>query len=135
MPEKARLLQKLKAAHFNVPDFMYVSASDFREERFSPLQAFLENHRESFKVIARSAHPQEELFTGGTFDSLETYADLAGIKYAGDRIIELARTRSRLSIKRQQRFTKAPEIDLNEMGVIVMTLCIRSIISSQRRTR
>ncbi|MCF8083494.1 MAG: hypothetical protein K9M96_10385 [Deltaproteobacteria bacterium] len=120
MPEKARLLEKLKAAHFNVPDFIYVSASDFREERFGPLQAFLESHRESFKVIARSAHPQEELFKGGTFDSLETYADLAGIKYARDRIIELARTGSRLSIKRQQRFTKAPEIDLNEMGVIVM---------------
>lgn len=46
MPEKARLLEKLKAAHFNMPDFIYVSTSDFREERFGPLQAFLENHRE-----------------------------------------------------------------------------------------
>jgi len=120
LPEKTRLLQELKASHFNVPDFIYVSASDFKEEAFGPLTSFLTRHRESFKVIARSGHPQEEMFKGGTFDSLETYADVAGIQYARKRIIELARTRSRLSIIRQQRFNKAPEIDLEEMGVIVM---------------
>ncbi|MDZ7696375.1 MAG: hypothetical protein U5R49_05395 [Deltaproteobacteria bacterium] len=120
IPEKARLLERLKAASFNVPDFIYVPASDFKSEHFGPLERFLKNHRESFKVIARSAHPQEELFKGGTFDSLETYADVEGIQYARKRIIKLAETISRLSIQRQQRFNKAPEIDFQEMGVIVM---------------
>lgn len=120
VPEKARLLEKLKEADFNVPDFIYVPASDFKTRAFGPLESFLEKHREYFKVIARSGHPQEERFKGGTFDSLETYADLAGVEYARRRIIEFARTRSRLSILRQQRFNKAPEIDLEEMGVIVM---------------
>ncbi|MGD9413244.1 MAG: hypothetical protein PVJ54_15365, partial [Desulfobacterales bacterium] len=57
LPEKARLLQKLKNANFNVPDFIYVSASDFTNEAFNGLKAFLDRHRESFKVITRSAHP------------------------------------------------------------------------------
>ncbi len=120
MPEKARLLEKLKEAHFNVPDFIHVPASDFRKENFGPLESFLARHRECFKVIARSGHPLEELFKGGTFESLETYADMAGIEYARKRIISSARTRSGLSILRQQRFNNAPEIDLEEMGVIVM---------------
>ncbi len=120
VPEKARLLQKLKEADFNVPEFIYVPADDFKKQAFGPLEAFLERHRDCFKVIARSGHPQEERFKGGTFDSLETYSDLAGVEYARKRIIEFARTRSRLSIRRQQRFNKAPEVDLDEMGVIVM---------------
>ena len=120
IPEKAALLKKLKTGKFNVPDFIYVSASDFRDEAFDDLKAFLDHHRESFKVITRSAHPQEEFFKGGTFDSLETYADLGGIQYARTKIINLAKTAKQLTIKRQQKFNNSPEIDLEEMGVIVM---------------
>ena len=65
-----------------------------------------------FKVIARSAHPQEEYFKGGTFDSLETYADVAGIEYARNRIITFGKTAKQLSIMRQQEFNHAPEVDL-----------------------
>jgi hypothetical protein len=120
LPEKAALLKKLKKGKFNDPDFIYVSASDFRDEAFDDLKAFLDLHRESFKVITRSAHPQEEFFKGGTFDSLETYADLGGIQYARTKIINLAKTAKQLTIKRQQKFNNSPEIDLEEMGVIVM---------------
>ena len=120
LPEKARLLQKLKEGNFTVPDFIYVSASDFRNEAFNDLNAFLDHHRESFKVITRSAHPKEEYFKGGTFDSLETYADLGGIQYARSRIINLAKTAKALTIKRQQKFNNSPEIDPEDMGIIVM---------------
>ena len=48
IPEKAALLKKLKKGKFNVPDFIYVSASDFRDEAFDDLKAFLDHHRESF---------------------------------------------------------------------------------------
>ena len=120
LPEKAALLKKLKKGKFNVPDFIHVSASYFRDEAFDDLKAFLDHHRESFKVITRSAHPQEEFFKGGTFDSLETYADLGGIQYARTKIINLAKTAKQLTIKRQQKFNNSPEIDIEEMGVIVM---------------
>ena len=120
LPEKARLLKQLKKGQFNIPDFIYVSASDFKNQNFQRLEAFLDRHRESFKVITRSAHPQEEFFKGGTFDSLETYADLGGIKYARKKIINLAMTAKQLTIKRQQKFSNAPEIRLEDMGVIVM---------------
>ena len=120
LPEKARLLQKLKEGNFTVPDFIYVSASDFRNEAFNDLNAFLDHHRESFKVITRSAHPKEEYFKGGTFDSLETYADLGGIQYARSKIINLAKTAKALTIKRQQKFNNSPEIDPEDMGIIVM---------------
>ena len=120
LPEKPRLLQQLKTGKFNIPDFVYVSASDFRSEEFEDLEAFLDRHRESFKVITRSAHPKEEYFKGGTFDSLETYADLGGIRYARTKIINLANTAKQLSIKRQQKFHNSPEINLEDMGVIVM---------------
>ena len=120
LPEKARLLERLKKGRFYVPDFIYVPAEDFRKEDFKALNHFLSKHRESFKVIARSAHPQEKFFKSGTFDSLETYADLAGIRYARKRIISLGETSHRLALLRQQRFANAPEIDLDEMGVIVM---------------
>ncbi|UCE54076.1 MAG: hypothetical protein JSV31_01135 [Desulfobacterales bacterium] len=120
LPEKARLLIQLKNGKFNIPDFIYVSASDFGNENFEVLEAFLNRHRESFKVITRSAHPKEEFFKGGTFDSLETYADLSGIQYARKKIINLARTAKQLTIKRQQKFNNAPEIDPEDMGVIVM---------------
>ncbi|MEJ2727200.1 MAG: hypothetical protein P8185_01600 [Deltaproteobacteria bacterium] len=119
-PEKARLLQKLKKGNFAVPDFIYVSAADFRNEAFYDLKAFLDRHRESFKVITRSAHPGEEYFKGGTFDSLETYADLGGIQYARTKIINLAKTAKQLTIKRQQKFNNSPEIDPEDMGIIVM---------------
>ncbi len=120
LPEKPRLLKILKKGKFNIPDFVYVSASDFKNEAFDDLIAFLNRHRESFKVISRSAHPQEEFFKGGTFDSLETYADLGGIKYARTKIINLAKTAKQLTIKRQQKFNHSPEIGLEDMGVIVM---------------
>ena len=120
LPEKAALLKKLKKAKFNIPDFIYVSASDFKNEAFDDLKAFLDRHRESFKVITRSAHPEEEFFKGGTFDSLETYADLGGIQYARTKIINLAKTAKQLTIKRQQKFNNSPEIDPEDMGVIVM---------------
>jgi hypothetical protein len=113
-------LEKLKKGEFNVPDFIYVPAEDFRNENFGKLKEFLSRHQESFKVIARSAHPLEEAFKPGTFDSLETYADVAGIQYARNRILKLGKTVSRLSILRQQKFSHAPELDMDDMGVIVM---------------
>ena len=120
LPEKALHLENLKEGKFNVPDFIYVPAEDFRDKNFEKLQAFLKNHQESFKVIARSAHPHEEAFKPGTFDSLETYADVAGIQYARKRIIKMGKTVKRLSILRQQKFNHAPELDLEDMGIIVM---------------
>ena len=120
MPEKALHLEKLRKGKFNVPDFIYVPAADFKNENFEKLKAFLSRHQENFKVIARSAHPLEEAFKPGTFDSLETYADTAGIQYARNRMTKLSKTVSRLSILRQQKFSHAPEPDLEDMGVIVM---------------
>jgi hypothetical protein len=120
IPEKAALLKRLEKGGFNVPEFIYVSAVDFKNENFKALETFLDRHRESFKVIARSAHLKEAYFKGGTFDSLETYADLGGIKYARKKIINLAKTAKQLSIRRQQKFSKAPDIDLENMGMIVM---------------
>jgi hypothetical protein len=120
VPEKAKLLEKLKKAGFDVPDFIYVPASHFETSDTADLEAFLEKHRESFKVIARSAHPQERCFKGGTFDSLETYADVGGIRYARNKMIKFAQTTKRLTILRQQKFMHAPELDMNEMGVVVM---------------
>jgi hypothetical protein len=120
IPEKAKLLEKLKNHGFNVPDFIYVPADIFNTEAFEQLDQFLQTHRESFKVIARSAHPLESKFKGGTFDSLETYADIAGIKYARKKMLAMAETAKWLSIKRQQIFHHAPKIDINEMGVVVM---------------
>ena len=120
LPEKARLLKLLQEKNFTIPDFIYVSAADFRNENFKDLETFLAHHRESFKVIARSGHPQEEFFKGGTFDSLETYADIGGIQYARKKIINLAQTAKHLTIRRQQKFNNAPEINMDDMGVIVM---------------
>jgi hypothetical protein len=120
LPEKALHLEMLKNGKFNVPDFIYIPAQDFRDEKFEKLERFLSAHPEGFKVIARSAHPDEEAFKPGTFDSLETYADVAGIKYARKRIMKLARTANRLSILRQQKFNNAPDLDIDEMGVVVM---------------
>jgi hypothetical protein len=120
MPEKARLLGKLRKKGFEVPDFIFVPAADFANENFKALKTFLEHHRESFKVIARSAYPLEAHFKGGTFDSIETYADLAGIQYARKKMIKSAQTTKNLSILRQQKFNAAPEIDPDQMGVIVM---------------
>lgn len=120
LPEKAKLLKKLRDNGFNVPDFIYVSAKKFRAKDFSDLESFLKAHRESYKVIARSAHPAESGYKGGTFDSLETYADVGGIIYARNRIIKLAQTSKYLSIRRQQIFNHAPTFCLEDMGVIVM---------------
>ncbi len=120
IPEKAELLEKLRQGGFAVPDFIYVPPATFESADYADLEAFLEKHRQSFKVIARSAHPEERRFKGGTFDSLETYADVGGIRYARNKMIKLAGSSKRLSIARQQRFNRAPELDLEQMGVIVM---------------
>ncbi|UCH22261.1 MAG: hypothetical protein JSU83_03185 [Deltaproteobacteria bacterium] len=120
LPEKARLLERLKQGNFNVPDFIYVPAIDFEQKNFEVLNAFLKKHQESFKVLARSAHPQEEHFKGGTFESLETYADLSGIQYARKRMIKSAKFDKKLTIQRQQKFHHAPAVDPDGMGVIVM---------------
>jgi hypothetical protein len=122
IPEKARLLKQLKEGNFNVPDFLYVPAQNFEKEDFEELEAFLAKHRESYKILARSAHPMEEFYRGGTFDSLQTYADIGGIKYARKRIIKMALTTRHLSVKRQQKFYHAPEIDPEATGIIVMPL-------------
>ncbi len=120
LPGKARYLCKLKNNGFQVPDFIYVSADEFKNEDFESLKTFLGKHQDSYKVIARSAHPLEYCFKAGTFDSMETYADIGGIIYARKKIIKLAKTAKALSIKRQQKFKNAPELDLDEMGIIVM---------------
>lgn len=119
-PEKARLLMRLREEGFNVPRFIYVSSEDFSRQNFDALKTFFREGPDEYKVIARSAHPQEHLFKGGTFDSLETYADVEGIVYARKRIIQQARTAKRLSIARQRKFNDAPEPDLESMGILVM---------------
>lgn len=120
MPEKGKLLARLEAAGFNVPAFIYLTPEDFRESRFEALEAFLDKHCDGYKVIARSAHADEERFKSGTFDSFGVYADVGGIQYARKKMIRMARTTKRLSIQRQQHFYHAPEVDLEQMGVIVM---------------
>ena len=120
IPEKARLLDRLRQGNFNVPEFVYVPAKDFEQENFGILEVFLKDIHESFKVIARSGHPLEQHYKGGTFDSLETYADIAGIVYARKRMINSAKNARRLSFLRQQKFANAPALNLDEIGVIVM---------------
>ncbi len=120
IPEKAGLLEKLTAGGFNVPPFIYLTPDDFESERFERLEAFLADNCDGYKVIARSAHPREEEYKSGTFDSFGTYADVGGIKYARQKMIRMATTTKRLSVQRQQRFSHAPEIDLDQLGVIVM---------------
>lgn len=121
-PQKAELLIKLKQGDFNVPEFFYLAAEDFCNENFEQLETFFSANRNEcdYKVIVRSAHPMEEFYKGGTFDSIDTYADIGGVKYARKKMIRLAQTAKRLSILRQQKFNDAPEIDPEEMNVIVM---------------
>jgi hypothetical protein len=83
IPEKARLLQKLMEGGFNVPPFIYLTPDDFKSVRFEKLEAFLARHCSGYKVIARSAHPQEEDYKGGTFDSFGTHADV-GVEFRGN---------------------------------------------------
>mgnify|MGYP003564175481 CR=1 FL=1 len=120
VPEKGKLLDLLRKKGFNVPPFIYLTPDDFKHEQFAELEAFLANHCDGYKVIARSAHAQEEQFKSGTFDSFGTYADVGGVKYARKKMIRMAATTKRLSIQRQQHFNHAPLIDLDLMGVIVM---------------
>lgn len=120
LPEKARLLEILQSEGFNVPPFLYVGPEDFQNENFTGLEEFLKAYCDSFKVIARSAHIEEERFKSGTFDSFSTYADVGGIKYARKKMIRKAGTTKQLSIQRQQYFNNAPEVDLEQMGVLVM---------------
>jgi len=120
IPEKAKLLEILKTEGFNVPAFIYVTPEDFEGENFEALEAFLKKHCDGYKVIARSAHIDEEEFKSGTFDSFGTYADVGGIKYARKKMIRKAGTTKSLSIQRQQHFNNAPVIDMEQMGVLVM---------------
>jgi hypothetical protein len=136
IPEKAKLLEQLHAAGLNVPPFIYLTPDDFKLDRFEALEAFLEKHCDGYKVIARSAHADEEQFKSGTFDSFGTYADVGGIQYARKKMIRMASTTKRLSIERQQHFNHAPKIDLEQMGVIVMpfiegTAVMAKMIGSQ----
>ncbi len=121
-PQKAELLVKLKQGNFNVPDFIYFAAEDFRNDNLETLEQFFSKnkHDYDYKVIVRSAHPMEEFYKGGTFDSIDTYADVSGVKYARKRMIKLAKTAKHLSILRQQKFNNAPELDPEDMNVIVM---------------
>ncbi len=132
IPEKARLLHMLTDAGFNVPPFIYVPADAFDRNQLTELEDFLTAHRSGHKVIARSAHPMESFFKGGTFDSLETYADKEGITYARTRIIKLAQSAKRLSILRQQKFYGAPDIDLEDMGVVVMPFVEGASVMAKR---
>jgi hypothetical protein len=120
LPEKPRLLEKLKACGFNVPEFIYIPAKNFEDENFDALKRFFAHSCDLYKVIARSAHPIEHFYKGGTFDSLETYADVAGIRYARKKMIKSVRTFKRLSIARQQKFNHAPDFDPEALGVVVM---------------
>lgn len=119
VPEKAKLLKILKDAGFSVPDFIYLSARDFETENFEKLESFLQNVGD-YKILVRSAHPLESFYRAGTFDSLETNADVLGVQYARKRIITQAQTAKRLHILRQQKFNHSPPLDLEEMGVVVM---------------
>lgn len=120
IPEKARLLEILQKRGFNVPPFIHLTPEDFTNENFAALEKFLSTHCDGYKVIARSAHIEEELFKSGTFDSFGTYADVGGIKYARKKMIRKAGTTKRLSIQRQQHFSNAPQVDFEQMGVLVM---------------
>jgi hypothetical protein len=120
IPEKTRLLEVLKNSGFNVPPFIYLTPEDFKNDNFAVLEKFLSTHCNGYKVIARSAHIEEEQFKSGTFDSFGTYADVGGIKYARKKMIRMACTTKRLSIQRQQHFNNAPRVDFGQMGVLVM---------------
>ena len=120
LPEKPALLDKLKTGGFAVPDFIYIPAADFKNENFDALKRFFKHCCDLYKVIARSAHPQEHFYKGGTFDSLETYSDVAGILYARKKMINSVRTYKHLSIARQQKFNHAPPLDPEDLGVVVM---------------
>ena len=119
VPEKVRLLEIIKSAGYHVPPFIFIPASDFLNENFKDLEAFLNEHCDGYKVIARSAHIKEEEFKSGTFDSFCTYADVGGVKYARKKMIRMAATTKRLSIMRQQHFSNAPPIELEQMGVFL----------------
>jgi hypothetical protein len=96
-----------------------------------PARDFEKNERRRWKPFWKTPRelqgdrPQRPspgaLFKGGTFDSLETYADVAGIRYARNKMIKLAEPAKRLTIPASSASTMhAPELDLNEMGVVVM---------------
>ena len=121
LPEKARLLSKLATGGFNVPRFHYLPPQAFEREEFAELESFLREECEGHKIIVRSCHPAEEFYKGGTFDSLETYADVGGVKYARKRIVHSAEEEKKLSILRQQKFNAAPFLDPQETGVLVMS--------------
>lgn len=120
LPEKARLLNRLAEGGFNVPHAYYLPPEAFENEDFAGLEQFLKEHCAGHKIIVRSCHPAEEFYKGGTFDSLETYADVGGVKYARNKIMKAASEEKKLSILRQQKFNCAPPMDPAETGVLVM---------------
>lgn len=120
MPEKAHLLQSLAKGGFNVPHSHYLPPEAFEKQDFAELERFLSEECGGHKIIVRSCHPAEEFYKGGTFDSLETYADVGGVKYARNKIMKAAAEEKRLSILRQQKFNCSPPLDPCETGVLVM---------------
>jgi hypothetical protein len=120
LPEKARLLQRLRQGGFDVPPFLHLDAATLANGDLEELERFLEEFCQDYKVIVRSCHPLEERYKGGTFESVTTYSDVGGVRYAWKRIQKGPQTNGRLSILRQQKFQHAPELNVNDTGVIVM---------------
>jgi hypothetical protein len=120
IPEKARLLEKLSEGGFNVPEYYYLPPQVIKKGAFDGLEKFLGDECKCHKIIVRSCHPAEEFYKGGTFNSLETYADVGGVKYAYQKIVNSIFEEKELSILRQQKFHCSPPIDPKETGVLVM---------------
>ena len=132
IPEKARHLQRLRQGDFPVPPFIYLPAEVLEQEDPPGLRDFLNQYCQEYKVIVRSCHPMEEYYRGGTFESVETYADVGGVRYALARIKKSAESAKRLSILRQQKFSQAPEIDVKQTCVIVMPFIEGSNVMAKR---
>ena len=120
LPEKARLLHELLKGDFNVPEFFYMPSEMLANQDFGGLEEFLNEHCQGHKIIVRSCHPAEEFYRGGTFESLETYADVGGVKYAYKKILKSLTGEKALSILRQRKFQGSPPLDPEQTGVLVM---------------
>ena len=114
------MLNRLHQGNFNVPDFFYMPPEAFESQDFSGLEKFLGEQCDGHKIIVRSCHPVEEFYKGGTFDSLETYSDVGGVKYAWTKIVKSLSGEKALSILRQRKFQGSPPLDPKQTGVLVM---------------